>query len=195
MKLTINICTVPSRVAQLSKLVSHINSQSLPVLQINYLGDNMVMSIGEKRNWLMAMSRGEYVCYVDDDDQVDNLFVKRILDGIRSGKDVICYGVKISLNGGPLRPVDYSIHNDHLNSINRYSRKPNHLMVWRRDLVKDVPFDDTSMGEDTIWATKVTALATSEHKINEHLYTYHADRSKSESVRRNIRDHRLRRED
>lgn len=187
MRLSILICSVPSRVKEFNVLDQLIEqTKHYKDVEVLYLGDNWKQSIGEKRNHLVNMAKGDYVAFVDDDDRIALNYVDSILKAMRFNDDVICFRVSISQDKGETwKPVYYSkdFKRDR-NCPNKFERLPNHLMAIKRGLMKLVPFHDRNMGEDANFAMRMKRLLRSENIINKTLYYYHADRETSESFKR-----------
>src|SRR5665213_3420706 len=112
MKLSILICSLQKRLNQLALLAEHLQKQAegKPV-EILWLGDNKTMSVGEKRNKLLAMAKGDYVCFVDDDDWVADDYIESILKGAEQKPDCICFDAVYSTDEGDTIPVHYSVNN------------------------------------------------------------------------------------
>ena len=153
-------------------------------VEVLTLIDNKTMSIWEKRNWLLDMAKWEYVVFVDDDDKISTSYIHELLNGIESGKDVICFDANISINWWPYKLVDYDINNAHTFKDDIYYRLPNHLMCWKSELAKQVKYDDISFWEDTKWANDMIWLLHSQHKIHKVLYYYDYNETTSESIKR-----------
>jgi hypothetical protein len=62
-------------------------------VQLITLYDNRVWTVGQKRNRLLWMAEGEYLTFVDDDDEVAGDYVDTLLGAIDKarGADVICF--------------------------------------------------------------------------------------------------------
>ena len=187
MKLSILICTVVSRVADgLPDIVRHLQAQigDNPEVELLYLGDNKRRKVGQKRNDLLLLAKGRYVCFVDDDDRVADDYVAQILDAIASGADVITFDVLCSFNKGKWKRVIYDANfRKDKNLPMRYERLPNHLMVVRRTLALSVGFPDMQAGEDNDFARRLKPKLKTQARINKVLYWYDADLSKSEAQR------------
>jgi glycosyltransferase involved in cell wall biosynthesis len=69
-------------------------------VQIIYLGDDQEMSVGEKRNLLMSMAKGEYMCFVDDDDRVTHNYVEAIMGDLLQHPNKDVYTFKVSYSDG-----------------------------------------------------------------------------------------------
>ena len=155
-KLSILICSLPSRLKQFSVIEELTRQAQGKPVEIIYLGDNKSMTVGEKRNHLVRMAKGDYVTFVDDDDRVTGDYVKSILEGIGSGADVICFEAMVSGYTPNPKRCKYSLGYSHTEDDSAYYRKPNHLMAWNAFIASGVPFPEISNGEDTAWATQIT---------------------------------------
>lgn len=174
MKLSILICTIPNRVGSyLPKLIKEVNDQCVDGVQLLYAGDNKTMSVGEKRNWLLAMAKGEYVVFVDDDDWIDKNYINEILTGIKSGADVICFKVLCKVERKRPKEVVYDIRfKRDRNLPQRYERIPNHIMCIKRDLARQVGFKNRNFGEDADFAKRLKPLLKTQCVIDKVLYYY-----------------------
>jgi len=183
MKLSILICTVPSRAKTfLPKLLDKLLPQTIKDVEVLYLGDNKQRSVGQKRNDLLNLAQGEYVVFVDDDDKVTDDYVSLILKGIESGTDVINFGVNCSVNGSKYKRVYYdarytcdSDHKDH------YERITNHIMCVKRELALKVGFPKINFSEDADYAKRLKPLIKSQAFINKVLYFYDFNHKTSET--------------
>lgn len=185
-ELSVLICTIPTRSDSLSGLLYSLEEQvkDKPV-EILYLGDNKKMTVGEKRNWLLTMAHGKYVCFVDDDDTISPNYISKILKAAADNSDCIVFDVEISENGGPYKRVIYDIgFSKDLNFEDHYERLPNHLMPIKAILLHDIAFPRVSTGEDFIYAVLLRDVLKSQTRINETLYYYDYNIKTSETPRR-----------
>jgi glycosyltransferase involved in cell wall biosynthesis len=189
MKLSILICSLQKRLIDFANLAWKLEEQTKgkPV-EILWLGDNRSMSVGEKRNKLLSLARGEYVCFIDDDDMVEDDYVEQILKGIEQKPDVVCFnvGFRNAEIGGEEIPAIFSIKNVfNQNLEDRRIRMPNHLMAVRRDLAQKAGFTEKSFGEDTDYGlrlrgkNKESAMLKTEYHCGKVLYHYRFDPHKS----------------
>ena len=175
MILSILICSLPERMSRSGLLIEKLQKQveGLPV-EILYLGDNKSMTTGTKRNKLLMIARGQYVVFIDDDDDVVDDYVSTLVSAIKSSHnvDVIVFQVMYHCREYQ-RPVYYSamFGKDH-NLPDRFLRIPNHLMCIRFDLAIRVDYPDLTFGEDSAYAKQLLPLIKTEHKINKVLYNY-----------------------
>ena len=60
-------------------------------VEIRILRDNKEMSVGEKRNKLIHMAKGEYFSFIDDDDLVSEEYVDQVLRKIFKNPDIVTF--------------------------------------------------------------------------------------------------------
>jgi hypothetical protein len=181
---SILVPTVPGREVKLARLLRNLDPQvsARSDVELLVLRDNRKMSIGEKRTRMIALARGTYVAFVDDDDDVMPDYVSTIAAKIAAEpSDVICFAVLVR-GHGPDKPCYFGRHL-HANLAHEYRRKPNHLMVWRRDIAATVPFPQVNHGEDTAWADAISPRVTSLGVIDRLLYVYQYDPNDNSSGR------------
>jgi glycosyltransferase involved in cell wall biosynthesis len=189
--LSILICTIPGRAKTfLPSILDQLKPQYEhdATVEVLYLGDNKSMTVGEKRNWLVKMAKGEYVVFVDDDDRIAPDYVTTLLSGItlRQDKgispDAVCFHAEIRLNGGLPVPVYYSAKYGHDQNLpGKYLRIPNHLMCVKRRLALDTPYADISRGEDADYARRLLPKIQIEHLLAKTLYYYDFNSSTTEA--------------
>lgn len=191
-------------------LYSLLEGQSvarMPDVELIALLDNRRRPVGAKRNALLEMARGEYVSFIDDDDEVAADYVRRIRDAIIATRktdepaDVICfrqlahlqphnvihdctYSLEFYRNRKPgerrqLAPA-FGPDGKPLPTTLLWTGPPAHTQVWRRELVKDIRFPEENFGEDASWVDLCCAKASSEVQLTgEALYNYKFDAEKT----------------
>ena len=92
MKLSILICHVPERAEKLERLMDVLRPQLNDGVEVLIETDAREMTIGAKRNLLLEKAKGQYVCFVDDDDLVPPYYVAKILEAISKHPD--CIGIR-----------------------------------------------------------------------------------------------------
>ena len=152
--------TIPSRAGQVAELTKHIQSQiqqesAEKVVEHLVLSDNMVRSIGGKRQALVDIARGKFIAFVDDDDWVADDYVQEILDEIRQDvrNDLITFQ-QFAKYGDQQSLVEFKLGQDDqpFQPDGRTLRGPWHVCAWRRDAVRGCQFLETNYGEDLAWA-------------------------------------------
>ena len=193
MKLSILVPSVNSRrCTYLTKCLDSLYGQleSLPDyisdrVEILFLVDNKSRTLGEKRNNLIDIAKGEYVCFVDDDDRVSEDYIKTLFEATFCGYDVISFNSSVSLDGGVSKICDFSIkHKEDSNTQNKYLRIPNHLCCIKKDIVSKIKFSDISLGEDADFAKRVFHLLQSEKKLEKVLYYYDYNSNTTETQKK-----------
>lgn len=202
---SILIASVPERYHSAHKLLlsllEHQSVARIPDVELLYLLDNRRRSIGAKRNALLDSAHGEYVSFIDDDDEVAGDYVQKIRFAISATRkseapaDVICFPQRATLvQHNVIHDCTYSLEHwknrkpeerrqltpsDKPNTLN-WSGPPAHTMVWRREIAQSVKFQDKNFGEDTAWVDACCEKARMEVQIGGHaLYFYNFDEQKS----------------
>lgn len=179
MKLSILICHLPQRVVFLNRLFAILDPQIDPD-QVEVLVDERPKTkIGRKRNDLLQGARGEYLCFIDDDDMVSDNYISLLMEGINKGVDCCSLLGQITTDG--INPylfehsIKYKAYCTNQNGQRiKYERYPNHLNCIKSSIAKQFYFPEKNHGEDTAFATKIfeSGLLKSEHYIPEILYFY-----------------------
>lgn len=160
MLLSVLICSIRKRDVTLKRIVSKLLGQVTDasadsVIEVLVNQDDGELLIGTKRNMLVHQSRGEYICFVDDDDDVSDDYVKKILRAITTERPD-CVGIegRIQFHGHwhtfyhSIRHKKY--HRDR--PAHKFFRPPNHLNPVRRDIAIRFPFTAKDSGEDSDYA-------------------------------------------
>lgn len=180
--LSILIPSIPSRIEKyLVPLYRRLEDLVGPrPVEILSCIDNKKRSIGLKRDALVQQAIGDYVAFVDDDDEVTDNYVTSIIGAIVQipGVDVIAFKQWVTINDGNKFTVDFSINHvneeaKHINGVwQDIKRQPFHICAWRRDLAQKYRFPDASYGEDWHWAKRVLEEVKTEARIDKHLHFY-----------------------
>ena len=181
-KLSILIPTLSSRADQCMSLVDKMLDQ---VEKGNYIGlveivtlyDDGEKSIGTKRNELIQMAKGEYVCFIDDDDDIAINYIYLLMEGIEKGVDCCSLRGVITWDGTKPEFFEHSIrYNSYSTTDNmiKYERFPNHLNCIKKSIANQIIYPEINHGEDTDFAHKLYAsgLIKTEHYIDNILYHY-----------------------
>jgi glycosyltransferase involved in cell wall biosynthesis len=177
MKLSILIATIESRFHQFNILLEHLKEQKVEGVEILSYSDNKQISIGNKRQALLNKARGEYVCFIDDDDWVPSTYISKIMEGINNGVD--CVGFLVALDGWGHERIICSLSNkwdgwyDNVGGY-RFVRCPNHLSVIKKAHCLTIGYPDLRCGEDSDFSIRLksSGLIKTEHFINEIMYEY-----------------------
>lgn len=181
MKLSVLICTMVKRKVMFDTLKAEFNRQrrdyqlSDDVVEVLDECDEGQLMIGAKRNLLLDRAKGEYLCFVDDDDAVDGEYLIKILKALESNPDCVQMIGMMNTDGFNLRRFEHSIaHSSYFDQNGVYYRYPNHLNPIKSSIAKQFRFPEQDFGEDTDWATQIrdSGLLQDEVGIDRPIYHY-----------------------
>jgi glycosyltransferase involved in cell wall biosynthesis len=202
---SILIAAIPERYHSAHKpLLSILEHQAvarMPDVELLLLLDNRRRSVGSKRNDLLSIANGEYVSFIDDDDEVATDYVQRIYRTIvqtrksEAPADVICFPQRCTLQPhNVIHDCTYSLAywkdrepaqrrqlapSDKPNTLN-WTGPPAHTMVWRRAVLEGIKFPEKTFGEDVDFVDQACEKAKTEVQIvGGPLYLYRFDEAKS----------------
>jgi glycosyltransferase involved in cell wall biosynthesis len=197
-KLSILIPSLTTRFSFLSSLVIKLSSQIEQLnrndIHINVLMDNRKRTIGEQRNILLDIADGEFLTFIDDDDDISDNYLQSIMFEIdRNSKidcivfDCLCTVDKNKPTGGRQFYSKYGIEYEYTKlepwtTVNCYKRpqveswfgKPSHTMVWNSKIAKQCRFPSKNVGEDFDWVQQAWPLIKNQIRIPKVLYFYNA---------------------
>jgi hypothetical protein len=178
-KLSILICSLERRRTFLDRLISILRPQARKEVEVLCDIDKGELSIGKKRQKLLENAVGDYVCFVDDDDQVSENYISAILGAIESNPDVVGMHLIMKTDGGlsgkTYHSLKYKNWYDEPSedpSWRFYYRNPNHLNPVKRELALKIGYPDISVGEDRDYSERLLPLLTTEVYIEAPIYTY-----------------------
>lgn len=146
-------------------------------VEVLTLYDSATMSVGRKRNILLSIAQGEWFTFVDDDDEVADDYVPRLLQAIENAGDagVICFPQRCyHADTGEVEHCTYGLSLPYSKQGDQWTGKPAHTQCWRTELVQDCEFPEQNFREDTGWVAKATTAVSKEYRIavDHPLYTY-----------------------
>ena len=119
----------------LKRLCSILEPQCTDEVGVIVECDDRTMSIGDKRNKLLASSQAEYICFVDDDDRVSGDYVARIAEALKEKPDCVGMEGVITFDGrGPRKFIHSNRYDSWFERDGVYYRTPNHLNPVKREI-------------------------------------------------------------
>jgi len=147
------------------------------------IDDTEPMNVGMKRNRLLERAKGEYVCFIDDDDMITDIYVPKTLKALETKPDVV------ELVGFlPKYDLPF-IHNlncgGHFKKDGIQFRTPNHLNTIKTEIAKQVRYPEISHGEDQDYSHRLwnSGLMKTESLIGERMYIYQFNPATSETIK------------
>ena len=148
------------------------------LVEIVTLEDDGTLMVGAKRNRLMDMAKGEYLCFFDDDDEPFGGYLRRILEALESRPDVV--GITIFWTDQIfdavrllVRSLDYQKFHWLVKNDAVTCGRPAHLNPTRSSIAKTVRFNENVIaGEDAEWSAAVACKLKTCVNIDEPIYWY-----------------------
>ena len=179
MKLSILILSLPSRRKTfLNELLDELEDQAInyPEVEILVFYDNKKRSVGQKRDGVLSLAKGDYITFIDDDDTITEDYVKSIIDCLNQNPETDCvvYDTICTIDGGAGKHCKYGTEYEYCdtNTEGFWTGKPAHTMVYKRELVRNISFGDAQFGEDMHWVSQAWPLITHQSRIDKVLYYY-----------------------
>jgi glycosyltransferase involved in cell wall biosynthesis len=137
--------------------------------------DNKEMTLGQKREILYQLARGEYSWQIDSDDDVHEDALEEILKAIyNDSPDCITFQELCRINGVTQHSNHSLMYDDWANDVDGYSfvRTPFYKDVILTRIARLVPFERIRYGEDHAWSRALKPFLVYETHIDKELYIY-----------------------
>jgi glycosyltransferase involved in cell wall biosynthesis len=140
------------------------------------LSDNRKRSIGAKRQALLDIARGQYIAFVDDDDDIADTYVEELLTAAASGADVITFMQAATYNGKK-SVVDFQLGqgDQYFHPGGITIRDAWHVNAWRKARIWNCQFGESNYGEDLTWCKQARRMAETTVHIPKILHFYNHD--------------------
>ena len=156
-----------------NNLLNRLRPQKTEEVEILVEVDDGKLLIGEKRNFLLKRAKGDYVCFVDDDDDVSDDYVSKILKAIEKNPDCCGLEGQVTTNGRRRKKFIHSLkYKMWFEKNGVYYRNPNHLNAIKREIALKVGFTEKSHGEDRDFSKAVLPYLKTEEYIEGPIYFY-----------------------
>ncbi len=165
------LCSYISNLIDMYRLIKNIDID----VEILCHRDNGEATIGQKRNELLGMAKGEYLCFIDDDDQISSNYIALLFEAIQTNPDCCSLNGIITTNGNNPQNFIHSLkYKNWFEENGVYYRPPNHLNCIKASIAKQFLFPDISNGEDKDWSMQIaeSGILKTEYEIKETIYFY-----------------------
>lgn len=164
------------RAEQLKNMVAMLEPQLVDGVEVVVLWNRGRRPLGDYRRLLCENARGEYVCFVDDDDRLPDHYVSDIVAAF--GEDYVGFEIEVLDMAGVIgRPGQkyraiHSIRNKRWHQVGDvFYRHVSHLNPIRRDLALKGVWEG-NQSEDHRWADSTVQFVRSENYIDKVMYYY-----------------------
>ena len=177
MKLSLLVCALTNR--DWGKIVDKLKLQAANYSTVEVLVDldSGEATSGVKRQRLTDQSKGEYIAFVDDDDDVSDDYVEAILEGTHSNADIVTFKLQLTNSVSPTKVETWKF--GLTGDLRQHGlMSANHLCAWRKELATKVAWcPELGHGDDQLWYKPLQAagLMKTEFFINKVLYLYQFD--------------------
>ena len=187
MKLSILIPTLPHRrklfnalYKKLTAQIDYVHTTHPSLGQVEILFDKSKkflkggLTVGGKRDALKCKATGQYLVFVDDDDNVAPNYVQSILRLTETNPDIITFRslYKSSTYWGI---VDMNLNyaeNEQMNDSTIVKRQPFHVCPIRTSIAQQHSFPDINNAEDWGWMVKVLSDCQKQAHSDQILHQY-----------------------
>lgn len=177
---SILICTLEKRKQSFefiyNKLQQQIHQNGLDdKVELLYFSDMGENTVGFKRNALLQQSKGCYVNFMDDDDDVADNYISMIHEKLKLNPDCVNLIGIITTNGKNPKKFIHSInYHSWFEKDGIYYRPPNHLNPIKRSIAIQFLFPEKNYGEDAVWSMAIakSGLLQKEEWIDTPYYFY-----------------------
>jgi hypothetical protein len=179
-KLSILICSVENNERQesLKKLIQELNTQIFSnyadnIVEILVEKDNGTISVGQKRNNLIEKAKGEFICFIDDDDFVTENYLSTILHHLNSELDILLISIQHIENGVNKPKIIPSLYIDNLDTGEAVFKTNHfHLCPHKKTIANKVLFECINFSEDMIYSQKMVNHINNHYLISQPIYIY-----------------------
>lgn len=182
-KWSIIVLTTPNRYkTSFTRIIDDLTAQAEGnSVEIIGLYDNKCQPLGQKRNAAVAASSGQYISFVDDDDEISEKYVESVIGELSRNN-----GVEAVFFDMILREIDHNrevyctyspaLNCDSISQLDDNGAEIRKLLVphtacWRRDFFEQIEFSN-EMPEDMLWSRRSNSRLKKWSHIKKPLYYY-----------------------
>jgi hypothetical protein len=174
--------SIPSRIGNsLQKIIEKINNQIKEnnlekKVEHLILIDNKVRTVGRKRDNLIQSAIGQFIAFVDDDDDISNDYVLQLTNAIKANPDVdvITFKQNCYIENYPKSVAVFSLKNENESYVpgTTFKRKPYHICAWNKNIAQKYRVPSNNISEDIGWVSQLWKEAKTEYFIDKALHAY-----------------------
>lgn len=174
------IPTIGRRADRFAALAADLSRQAAPyhgAVQVTAYWNNGREPLGSYRQQLVEWSQGEYVSFVDDDDELPDYHVRRVVEALESRPDYVGWRIQAYVDDLKLKPTFHSLrYSEWSEDLNGYYRDVSHLNPVRRELALLADFRRGDPPEDVSWASQLRPYLRGkrEEYVDDVMYVYRA---------------------
>ena len=186
MILSILIPSIPERALQLYTLLQNLNIQkdklakdhpTIGGIEILFDSSDKFLaggkSVGQKRNDLVQSATGDYLCFLDDDDEVAPNYVETLVRAMAHGSDIITFNSLFKCDTyWTIIDMSLSNENEQATPFRIVKRNAWHICPMKTELAKKHQFSNKNNAEDWDWMQRVLGGVFTEYKLNVILHQY-----------------------
>ena len=176
---TILVPAIGHREAKFRRLLSGLLPQldaAGGAVTVEALWNNGERPLNRVRQDLVEHATSEYVSFADDDDELAETAVARILP-LLDGVDFVGFRVELDCDGAVYNPTLISLkHGGWIDGPQAYYRDITYVNPFRRDIAMahaDFTRGREYCGEDRDWVAQMRGHLVTEHYLDEAMYYYH----------------------
>lgn len=178
---SILIATLARRGEKLLGLLSALQPQMLPGVEVVAYRNHGERPLGDIRQALVEEAAGEYVSFIDDDDRPAELLVPSVLP-LLDGVDYVGWRMQAYIDGQPLKPTFHSLrYREWSEGPTAYFRDVSHLNPVRRELALKADFRRAVPPEDVSWSDQMRPYVETENYTGDDWIAYHYYASSTDS--------------
>lgn len=175
--LSILIRTIVGREDKFKQLCDSLEWQiPLKGVETLYEIDNKEISVGAKAQKLIERAIGQYVVFIDDDDDISENYVSNILNEIKHNPDCIGFKIECNMEGKKEIAIASNKYDSWCENKDgfRYCRTPYHKTPIKREIALQIGFKDLRFAEDHDFSLRLkqSGLIKTERFIDEVMYFY-----------------------
>ena len=139
-------------------------------------------SIGQKRQALLEKAKGDYVCFLDDDESIAPNYVEELLRLCYENPDIGTFS-SISKLDNFWCVVIMSLEHEQNQQVfpGIVLRKPWHICPVKREIALNAKFPDSNYGEDWVWSEEVLKGCKEEKNTKAILHQYNFNKNVSQA--------------